>query len=125
MDWLQYVIVALLIWFVISRMMPVKGLQNLGSPQVEELLKNPNEHQFVDVREINEYSRGHIQGFVNIPLSQLKSRIGELNSQRAVVLTCASGMRSRQAAKILRKHGFREIKHLRAGISGWSGRFVR
>lgn len=124
-EWIQYLIYAVLLWFIISRMLPVRGLINLSASEVEERLKNRKDYTFVDVREVNEFQAGHIKGFHNIPLSQLRGRVGEIDAAKPVVLTCRSGMRSRQAAKVLHKHGIRNISHLKTGVSGWNGKLVK
>ncbi|MFY0544705.1 rhodanese-like domain-containing protein [Brevibacillus sp. H7] len=121
MEWIPYLLLAGFAVFMASRLLPVKGLRNLKPDDLKELLKRPQGHLFIDVREPFEYKRGHIKGFQNIPLSQLKVRINELDPQTPLVLTCQSGMRSRQAAKLLAKQGFTNISHLQTGMSGWNG----
>jgi rhodanese-related sulfurtransferase len=124
-QYLQYLLFAFVLWVVLHRFLPVKGLENLSAEQVRERLKNTNEYVFVDVREAHEYKQGHIQGFKNIPLSQLTQRLREIDRDKAVILTCRSGMRSTTAAKILRKHGFTRIAHLKNGILSWHDPLVR
>lgn len=121
MQWVQYAIMAVLLLFIVSRLMPVKGLVNLSSAELKDRIKDRKDHLFVDVREVNEYRQGHIRGFVNYPLSQLKTNADKLDRNKTIVLTCRSGMRSRQAAKILSKKGFAKLNHLKSGISGWDG----
>lgn len=125
MQWIQYLIFAVLLWLIIKRFLPVKDLTNLTAAEVKELLKHQKDHLFLDVREVHEYREGHIKGFKNYPLSQLAHKVNELDPNKSVVLTCRSGMRSRQAAKILKKKGFNKISHLKTGIIGWDGDLVR
>ena len=125
MQWIQYLILALFLWLIVSRLLPVQGLQHLEPQDVEQLLEQPGHYAFVDVRQPGEYGRGHIEGFVNIPLGQLSQRVAEIDRERPVVLTCQSGIRSRQAARILRKQGFTDVRHLRRGVGGWTGRLVK
>ncbi|TCP52676.1 rhodanese-related sulfurtransferase [Tumebacillus sp. BK434] len=125
MEYVQYLFPALILWFLLSRMLPVRGLAALTAQDVQERLAQQNEHVYVDVREVHEYGAGHIKGFQNIPLSQLKARIGELPKDKSIVLTCRSGMRSRQAAKILSKHGFSQLAHLKTGVTGWNGQLTK
>ncbi|MFT9850099.1 rhodanese-like domain-containing protein [Aneurinibacillus sp. REN35] len=121
MEWIQYVLFAVVVWLLVKRFMPAKGLKNLSAQDVQEKLGQPKQYAFIDVREVHEYKNGHIKGFRNIPLSQLTSQIANIPKEKSIVLTCRSGMRSRQAAKMLRKQGFDDISHLQTGIAGWQG----
>lgn len=125
MQWLQYLLPALVVILLLQRLLPMKGLQNLNAKEVRERLQNPSGTEFIDVREVSEYKSGHIQGFKNIPLSQLAGRYSEINSQKSIVLTCRSGMRSKQAAKILKKNGYTMLHHLKTGVSGWDGKLTK
>ncbi len=59
----------------------------------------------VDVRSPAEFGSGHLDDAVNIPVGELTPRIGELPTDRAVVLYCASGMRSGRATSMLQRMG--------------------
>ena len=60
----------------------------------------------LDTRTIGEYSRGHIEGFRNIPVDELRERIGELEKNKPVYVICQSGLRSYIATRILEGYGF-------------------
>lgn len=62
--------------------------------------------QLLDVRTEGEYERGHIDGFVNIPVDDLRNRLGELDRAKPVYVICQSGIRSYIACRILAQHGF-------------------
>ncbi|MEX2459692.1 MAG: rhodanese-like domain-containing protein [Paenibacillaceae bacterium] len=79
----------------------------------------------VDVREPNEYKGGFIPNALNIPLSQIKGRIGEFTKDKEVYLYCRSGMRSKQAARILHKNGISNLANLQGGISAWNGKITK
>ncbi|ARU60323.1 sulfurtransferase [Tumebacillus avium] len=121
LEYMQYLFAAFVFWFVVSKLLPVRGLTALTPQDVQDRLNQKNQHIFVDVREVHEYKQGHIKGFQNIPLSQLKARLDELPKDKSIVLTCQSGMRSRQAAKLLKKQGCSQLAHLKTGVIGWSG----
>ncbi len=72
----------------------------------------------VDVREPDEYAGGHIPGALNIPLSQVRGRIGEVPSDRRVYVVCASGNRSKGATDTLRAAGVDAVS-VRGGTKGW------
>lgn len=64
----------------------------------------------VDVRTPAEYGAGHYEGATNIPLQELQGRLAELGDrQKPLVVYCASGMRSAQAAKLLVAAGFTDV----------------
>lgn len=60
----------------------------------------------LDVRSPTEFGGGALPGAKNIPVQSLKSRMGELDKSRAVIVYCASGMRSSRAASTLKSAGF-------------------
>lgn len=66
----------------------------------------------LDVRTPAEFAQGHPKGARNIPVAQLKARLGELDKDKPVLACCASGMRSGSACGILRKAGFKEVHNL-------------
>ena len=60
----------------------------------------------LDVRTEREFARGGLEGFVNIPLDELRERMGQLPGDRPVCVVCQSGLRSYVACRILTAHGF-------------------
>ena len=60
----------------------------------------------LDTRTVGEYRRGHIDGFRNIPVDELRERIGEIEVGKSVYVICQSGLRSYIATRILEGHGF-------------------
>lgn len=60
----------------------------------------------LDTRTVSEYSRGHAEGFINIPVDELRERIEELDSKKPVYIMCQSGLRSYIASRILTGYGF-------------------
>jgi NADPH-dependent 2,4-dienoyl-CoA reductase/sulfur reductase-like enzyme/rhodanese-related sulfurtransferase len=61
----------------------------------------------LDVREPDEFARGHIPDSLNLPLSQLRSRYAELPKERDVWICCAVGQRAYYATRFLAQHGYR------------------
>ena len=60
----------------------------------------------LDVRTVGEFSRGHINGFKNIPVDELRERINEVEKGKPVYLICQSGLRSYIASRILEGNGY-------------------
>jgi hydroxyacylglutathione hydrolase len=73
----------------------------------------------VDVRSAAEHEGGHITGALNIPLTQLDERIGEIPPGRPVVVHCEGGYRSAIAASLLQKLGRRGVHDMVGGYKAW------
>lgn len=76
---------------------------------------------FVDVRESPEVTdlAYDLPGTLHIPLSELPGRLGEIPTDRPVILACRSGRRSVQAAKLLQENGYATVSSLAGGIIAW------
>lgn len=61
----------------------------------------------LDVRTVSEYSRGHIEGFQNIPVDELREHLDALNKEKPVYVICQSGLRSYIATRILAENGYK------------------
>ena len=70
----------------------------------------------VDVRTADEYALGHIDGALNIPLDDLRERIGEIPSDRPVYVYCGVGLRGYLASNILKENGYGDVRNLIGGI---------
>ncbi|WP_294474222.1 FAD-dependent oxidoreductase [uncultured Intestinimonas sp.] len=60
----------------------------------------------LDTRTAEEYAQGHIDGFFNLPLDELREHLDELDPGKPVYVICQSGLRSYIACRILSGHGF-------------------
>ncbi len=60
----------------------------------------------LDTRTPFEYMRGHADGFIHIPLDDLRERLGELDKSKKIYVMCQSGLRSYLATRILMQNGF-------------------
>lgn len=60
----------------------------------------------LDTRTAREYSSGHIEGFVNIPVDELRERLDEIEPGKPVYVICQSGLRSYIATRILEGYGY-------------------
>jgi CoA-disulfide reductase len=60
----------------------------------------------IDTRTRTEYEHGHIDGFINMPIDSIRSRISELDKTKPVYVTCRVGLRGYIAARILSQNGF-------------------
>lgn len=60
----------------------------------------------LDTRTVGEFNRGHIEGFYNIPVDELRERIDEIPEGKPVYVICQSGLRSYIACRILQGYGY-------------------
>ena len=77
----------------------------------------------LDVRSPEEFTgeQGHIDQSLNIPLTVLDDRIGELAPylNRPVAIVCRTDKRSAKAARLLAKQGFTDLHVVRNGMTAW------
>lgn len=92
----------------------------ITATELQELWKKNPKLKVVDVRNPEEYEICRIEGTTFIPLSEIGSRLGELNKNDQIVLHCHHGMRSMRALEILKNAGFQNLKSLSGGIDAWS-----
>jgi rhodanese-related sulfurtransferase len=72
----------------------------------------------VDVREVEEWQAGHMDGSVWIPLGELAARAGELPRDRPLLIVCRTGSRSGYAADALAAAGY-DARNLAGGLQRW------
>lgn len=98
---------------IISGAMPIVTWRQIAGADLSDIL-------LLDVRIREEHAFGAIPGSVNIPLEELRSRLGELPHNKAIYVYCAVGLRGYLAVKILSGHGFRNVKNLSGGYKTYS-----
>jgi len=84
--------------------------------------------QVIDVRSAEEVARRPIPeapDVVNVPIDELRERLGELHPSRPTVVVCATGRRSYVAARILAQRGFGTVKSLEGGVLLREGALAR
>jgi len=63
----------------------------------------------IDVRTVGEYKNGHINGSLNVPLSDIEDAMSWLIKDVPIVVVCESGSRSAQAKEILETNGYKKV----------------
>jgi NADPH-dependent 2,4-dienoyl-CoA reductase/sulfur reductase-like enzyme/peroxiredoxin family protein/rhodanese-related sulfurtransferase/TusA-related sulfurtransferase len=85
-----------------------------------ENMRNPTENQMIiDVRNPEEFQGGSIPAAENIPLGQLRSKLGDLSKDKEYLVTCQVGLRGYLACRILTQNGF-ECRNLTGGYKTYS-----
>lgn len=83
-----------------------KGLVRQWYAEEADTLPRDGSVILLDVRTAEEYEHGHIDGFINIPVDELRDRLTELDRKKPVYIICQSGLRSYIADRILTGYGF-------------------
>lgn len=116
---IQWIIIVVLLAFIVSRFMPVKGVKSITSEEAKQIIKEEKNVQCVDVRTVGEYGGHHDRAFTNIPLHDIGNKMDTFKQDEPIILICQSGMRSMRAAKMFKKAGFTEIYNVRGGMAAW------
>jgi molybdopterin/thiamine biosynthesis adenylyltransferase/rhodanese-related sulfurtransferase len=96
-------------------------IEEVDAREAHGLLESATPPLFVDVRERDEWTEGHIPGAVHVPRGHLESRIEQAapDRTRPVLLYCAVGARSAFAAKTLEELGYESVSSLAGGFTDW------
>jgi rhodanese-related sulfurtransferase len=74
----------------------------------------------LDVREDDEWQRGHAPGAKHIPMGQVPSRIGEIDTNAKLFVVCHLGGRSQRVAQYLARNGYTPV-NVSGGMEAWAG----
>ncbi|MBP2098775.1 rhodanese-like domain-containing protein [Enterococcus rivorum] len=98
-------------------------MNRLSVKELKELMEiRLNEPvSIVDVREIDEFTLGHIPSAKNFPLSTLPETISKLNKEEPHYVICQHGIRSQSACGFLKQSGYNVI-NVSEGMSAWDGK---
>ncbi len=98
----------------------IERIDRITAGSLAEQLDTPDPPLLVDVRTPREWTEESIGGALNIPLSQLAGRLGEVPGGRSLVVYCTSGYRSAVAASLLRRAGHANVANLVGGLAAWT-----
>lgn len=73
----------------------------------------------LDVRNPDEYQRGHIPGAINIPVDELRNKLSKLSLDKKIIIYCQIGLRGYLAQRILMQHGFEKVLNISGGYKLW------
>jgi len=97
----------------------ISEIIQISAEEVYVIIIEEKDFLILDVRTIEEYNEGHIEGSKLIPVSELGSRLNELPQDKPIIVYCKSGNRSNTAANILIENGFKKIYDMGGGILEW------
>ena len=111
---------ALLLWFAYTKGWILANFESITPKEAIVLLEKDDNLTLLDVRTIQEFKEGHLQGATLIPLGNLEASLDKLPKQQKILVYCRSGSRSVAASRILERHGFTPI-NIKEGIIGLKG----
>ena len=87
-------------------------------PAEFQALNQKEDITILDVREVDEFQAGHIEGALNAPLSTLDKEYEQLDSSKRYYVICQGGMRSERACQFLEAEGF-DVINVEGGMNQW------
>lgn len=100
--------------------LPTGHVRQISAVEMHAMVTGADPLHLVDVRAVSEFESAHIEGAINIPAPEIRTRFDELDRRVPVALTCGTGHRSSMAASILLRHGFQEVINVGGGMMGYS-----
>lgn len=99
-------------------------VEEIDPDEVYEKVSRSDDVQIVDIRQEEEYRRGHIPGAVNIPLERLPAEIAGHDWNDDIVVACPIGQSSIQAARLIDSYEGvppeARVRSMRGGYEAWS-----
>jgi len=99
-----------------------KTQKEVTSQEVNKMIKAKEKVTLIDVRESEEYRRGHIPSAVSLPRGFLEMEVEDLivNRDTPLVLYCTGGVRSLFATETLKNMGYTTVVSMSDGFKGWA-----
>jgi len=97
----------------------IPSVENISVEEVYEIMTGGEDYIILDVRTLEEFGQGHMEGAVHIPVNELEGRLGELSKDKPIIVYCKSGGRSSTAANLLAENGFTQVYDMGGGILEW------
>lgn len=94
---------------------PLESWQEVLGPQLGAFQPGNGSGVLLDVREPSEFSAGHVEGALNIPLPTLRARMAELPKDVPIHVTCMVGQRGYYGTRVLRLNGY-DARNITGGM---------
>lgn len=91
--------------------------ETIDSNKAMTIINEDSNTVIIDVRSSEEFNEGHIKNAINIPLDEIKDI--NYNKETNIIVYCATGIRSSEAAKELKDMGYSKIYNLDGGLLNW------
>jgi len=93
--------------------------KNISAREAKALLDGNRNTYLLDVRTPFEYGLGRLPGSVLIPIGEFERRIREVPKNKAIIVYCTVGSRSKPVANFLSQQGYKDVYNMTDGIVGW------
>lgn len=95
----------------------------ISTDEVKEKLEGGEEIQVIDIREEDDFAAGHIPGAENVPMSELPSRIDDVEWSDFIVVACPIGQSSVQAGRLIESYegvdDEKTVVNMEGGYDAW------
>ena len=97
--------------------------KDISIDESKKLINDGEVTLILDVRNEDEFAEGHLKNAIQIPVNELKENLSDIEKfkDELVLVYCRSGKRSAEAMDILKENGFKNLVHMKDGISKWDG----
>ena len=98
----------------------LSGLAQL-TPNAAVALTNRDEAIILDIRDHEQFAKGHILGSINIPAHDLEQKLNQLDKYRdkTIIIVHSPGQAPGKTGVVLQSNGFLNVKNLTGGINAW------
>ncbi|MFR5098175.1 MAG: rhodanese-like domain-containing protein [Clostridium perfringens] len=97
--------------------------KDISIDESKKLINDGEVTLILDVRNEDEFAEGHLKNAIQIPVKELKENLSDIEKfkDELVLVYCRSGKRSAEAVDLLKENGFKNLVHMKDGISKWDG----
>mgnify|MGYP000060005167 FL=1 len=97
--------------------------KDISIDESKKLINDGEVTLILDVRNEDEFAEGNLKNAIQIPVKELKENLSDIEKfkDELVLVYCRSGKRSAEAVDILKENGFKNLVHMKDGISKWDG----
>lgn len=90
---------------------------NIKAPDVQKMIDSKTDFFGVDIRSAEDFGKGHLPGFVNIPFKEVGKNIDKFPKDKLIIVQCYTGQTASQTVGVLRMMGY-NAKNLHFGFQG-------
>ena len=101
--------------------------KNLVGSEFEKTVEENKDLLILDVRDVKDYDKGHIENAINIPVDDIESRMNELEKykEKDILIYCSTGRKSARTADLLTKNGYKKVYNTVDGVKEYNFKLVK